>query len=152
MKGEPLEGSSSLGFFGSLGSRVSLLRPGPTISVTIAWLRQPSATNSAPSRYISFRRTLPALSMKLTPHKLMQNFGRGEVAPSSRQHCSKVATRGPEREPSTLRNSLPRLFSVVILSMLYRSRCYKVCTEDANYSLILFTIKLLLFKCIQDLA
>src|SRR5580700_8143128 len=113
MKGDPFDGSLSL----SLGSRVSALRPGPIISVTMAGLRQPSARSSAPRRYISFSRTLPALSMKLTPHKLMQNFGRGEVAESSRQHCSRVATRGPESEPSTLRKSFPRLFSVVILNM-----------------------------------
>src|SRR5882757_7067064 len=110
MNGEPLDGSLSL----SLGSRVSVLRPGPMISVTMA--------------------------------RLMQNLGRGEAAESSRQHCSRVATRGPESEPSTLRKSFPRLFSVVILNMWYWSRCIGECTEGAIWCLILFTTNS--FHCI----
>src|SRR5271157_3163214 len=89
----------------------------PTISLTMAWLRQPSAVSSPPRRCISFSRTFPASSMKLTPQRSMLNFWRGEAVRSSRQHCSRAATQGPARRPSTLRVRWPRLVSVVIRSM-----------------------------------
>src|SRR5215469_879529 len=87
------------------------------ISLIMAWLRQPSARSSAPWRCISFSRTFPALSIKLTPQRFTRNFERGVVAESSRQHCSRVATRGPERLPSTVMYSFPRFDSVVIRSI-----------------------------------
>src|ERR1035438_5584944 len=98
---------------------VDCLAGGPAISVMIAWFRQPSALNSAPRPCISFNRILPALSMKLTPHRLILNLCFGVEATSSRQHCSRAATHWPARRPSTDRIVLPRLCSVVMRSMVY---------------------------------
>src|ERR1700756_1017915 len=83
--------------------------------------------------------------MKLTPQRLMQNFGRGVAVESSRQHCSRVATRGPEREPSTLRKTFPRLFSVVILNMWIGLAGREECKENANQDLNLLQVKLLFY-------
>src|ERR1700690_47048 len=104
-----------------LAVREPFLSPSSAISRTMAWFRQPSAIRSAPRRCISRSSAFPALSMKLTPHRLTLSFWRGDEVYNSRQHCSSVATRGPERLPSTLRMVLVRLVSVVMRSISVNS-------------------------------
>src|SRR5260370_11094248 len=103
-----------------------------TISFTIAWFRHPSAINSPPHRCISFSSALPALSMKLTAHRLTLNFCRGAAAYSSRQHCSRAATHCPANRPSTVKTVLLRLLSVVIRSMSPSSLASERCKSAAK--------------------
>src|ERR1700757_2307961 len=106
-----------LDFFVGLSPEAALKSSRLEISSTIAWLRQPSACNSAPRRCISRNNIFPELSIKLTPQRLMMYFCFGEAAQSSRQHCSTVATEAPAMRPSIVRTVLVRFVSVVILSM-----------------------------------
>src|SRR6266849_9485848 len=111
-----------------------------TLAVTMDWLRQPSASSSAPWPCISFSSTFPALSMKLTPQRFTWNFCLGEAADSSRQHCSRVLTHCPERRPSTLSMVLARFDSIVILSILvcWLLNCISTTTSKSYFNLLIY--------------
>jgi len=82
----PLDGSLSL----SLGSRSFRFAARADDFGDDGLIEAAFGKKFAPRRYISFRRTLPALSMKLEPQKIDAKFGAvGGGRKAHASHCSR---------------------------------------------------------------
>src|SRR5579883_790800 len=71
------------------------------ISATMAFIRQSTATNSAPWRCSAARQPWPAASMEVTPVRSTQTTGFRWRSTVTRQHSSSCRTKGPANRPSS---------------------------------------------------